>query len=489
MKHCAYRILAACLCIAFLVLSDAASAQVVPDSYRRQKQQEYQQFKDSIHDEFVRYLEHLWTEYQLMTGEPSPRSIKPAEQPQIDTAENDDTLKIDRQVSFGELSTMDSSSQNRQQQVVDRQAPHTTIRTRNYTMPFYGRKLTVPLPEMVATAKLTGVRERQVARFWKKLAEERADLSVASLDQQRSNLYLSDWGMLDLIRHFAAAVFPDQPDEQAVFTVFLLSAMHYDARVGRMDDRLVMLVNTGSRIYDIPYVEIDSLRYYAFGNLPRKGRLHTYEQQLKDADQPVDMHLDYSPRIGGALSSRTFSCTLLGHDVTFRVNQPLMDFYACYPQTELPIYANAAIEEALAAAIERELRPFVEGETPVAALNNLLEFMQQGFKYQTDRKQFGREKNYFCEENFYYPANDCEDRAVLFARIVKILLGYEVVLLEYEDHVATAVCVPGRKIRGRYLEIQGKRYMVCDPTCLGATVGELGRKYRNKKANVIQLNR
>ena len=114
--------------------------------------------------------------------------------------------------------------------------------------------------------------------------------------------------------------------------------------------------------------------------------------------------------------------------------------------------------------------------------------MQQGFSYQTDRKQFGREKNFFCEENFYYPANDCEDRAVLFARMVKLLLGYDVVLLEYEDHMAAAVCVPDRKSRGTHVDIQGKRFMVCDPTCRGAAVGDLSRKYRNKKANVIIIN-
>ena len=298
-------------------------------------------------------------------------------------------------------------------------------------------------------------------------------------------MYLGDWGLFDLIRHFTAVVYPDQANEQAVLTVYLLDAMHYDARVGRMDDRLVMLINTGSRLYDIPYVEIDTVRYYAFGNLPKKGRLHTYDRQMASADRPIDMNLSYSPRIGGALSPKTYSYTLFGRKVSFRINQPLMDFYSHYPQTELPVYANAAMEEAFAAAIEREMHPFVEGQSPVGALNTLLEFMQQGFVYQSDRKQFGREKNFFCEENFYYPANDCEDRAILFARMVKVLLGYDVVLLEYTDHVATAVHIPGRKVRGQHLELQGKRYMVCDPTCLGAAVGDLSRKYRNKKANII----
>ncbi len=483
-KHI-HKILLVCVSLFFtfhLSPFTSLNAQIVPDSYRQQKQQEMSRFGDSIHDDFVRYLEHLWTEYQLFDGEPSPRGVKPVEQPRMDTLEREgDTVKVDSQVSYGTFSAVSTGAAR------EFSAPRGSVQSRDYMVPFYGREVSIALSDKVADISLAGIRERQVARYWKKLVESHADQCAGVLEQQRRNLYLGDWGLFDLIRHFVAAVYPDRSDEQAVLAVFLLDAMHYDARVGRMDDRLVMLVNTGSRLYDIPYVEIDTIRYYAFGNLPKKGRLHTYDRQMLHADQPIDMHLAYSPRLGGGLSSRTFSATVLDHKVELRVNQPLMDFYARYPQTELPVYATAAMEEALAAAIERELRPFVEGQTPVVALNNLLEFMQQGFKYQTDRKQFRREKNFFCEENFYYPANDCEDRAVLFARIVKILLGYDVVLLEYPDHVSTAVMVPGRRVRGHHLDFKGKRYMVCDPTCLGSAVGDMSRKYRNKSPNIIVL--
>ena len=481
------KILVVCVCLIFigqLSVFNSVSAQVVPEYYRQQKQQEMARYKDSIHDEFLRYLEHLWTEYQLFTGEPSPRSIKPDRQPQIDTLEAEDTLKIDRQVPYERLTDVNTEGNS------DFVPPvaNATIRKRNYTFRFYGKDLTLGLPEKLADTRLDGNRERQVARYWKKLVENHADQCVASLDQQRRNLYLGDWGLFDLIRHFAAVVYPGHNDEQAILTVFILDMMHYDARLGRMGDRLVMLVNTGSRLYDIPYVEIDTIRYYAFGDLPRKSKIHTYNRQMAKADHPIDMNLAYSPRIGDVLSSNVFNQMFAGRKVSFCVNQSLVDFYARYPQTELSIYANAAVDGTIAVAIERELRPLVNGKEPVDALNTLLEYMQQGFVYQTDQKQFGRDKNFFCEENFYYPANDCEDRAVLFARLVKILLGYDVVLLEYSDHVATAVNVPVRNVKGHHIDIQGKRYMVCDPTCLGASVGDLSRKYRNKKVNVLKIN-
>ena len=470
---------------AILVLGiQSGRAQVVPDSYRKQKQVEMLQFTDSIHDEFVRYLEHLWTEYQLFEGELFPLDNKPVTQPHIDTSyRNEDTLKTDRLMQYEEMGTI----QEVEEPVIAHPAAIGNTQMRDYSVPFYGRRLNLAFPAKVEGITLSGIGERRVAHYWKRLLESHVDQCVASLGRQRRDLYLNDWGFFDLIRHFSATVYPNRANEQAVLSVFLLNALHYDARVGRMGDCLVMLINTGSLLYETNYVKIDGARYYVFGDMQRKGRLYTYDHQMSRADRPIDMHLLHSPRLGGALAAKSFNGSIAGQTIAVRVNQPLMDFYANYPPTELSIYATAAMEEAFAASIERELRPLMKGKKASDALNTLLLFMQQGFKYQTDTKQFGHEKNFFCEENFYYPANDCEDRAILFARIVRLLFGYDAALMEYDDHVAAAVHVPDGKVGGYYFDIHGKRYTVCDPTCIGAVVGDLSQKYWNRKANVIEL--
>ena len=41
---------------------------------------------------------------------------------------------------------------------------------------------------------------------------------------------------------------------------------------------------------------------------------------------------------------------------------------------------------------------------------------------------------------FYYPYCDCEDRSVLYSYLVRNLLKLDVVLLDYPNHIATAVC-------------------------------------------------
>jgi len=96
--------------------------------------------------------------------------------------------------------------------------------------------------------------------------------------------------------------------------------------------------------------------------------------------------------------------------------------------------------------------------------------VQYAFAYQTDTQQFGYERPFFGDETFFYPACDCEDRAILYSILVRELLGLEVVLLHYPQHLATAVHF-NETIQGDYLMIDGKKFLICDPTFLGASVG------------------
>ena len=54
--------------------------------------------------------------------------------------------------------------------------------------------------------------------------------------------------------------------------------------------------------------------------------------------------------------------------------------------------------------------------------NLLLHYLHRAFPYKTDEAQFGVERTLFAEEMFHYPYSDCEDRSILFARLVRDLM-------------------------------------------------------------------
>ena len=73
------------------------------------------------------------------------------------------------------------------------------------------------------------------------------------------------------------------------------------------------------------------------------------------------------------------------------------------------VFDDKLMKQLLARRFSAQLaeKPFVE------TLNQLLLWVQTGFRYQTDGEQFGYEKPFFIEETLYYPACDCE--TVLFS--------------------------------------------------------------------------
>jgi hypothetical protein len=132
------------------------------------------------------------------------------------------------------------------------------------------------------------------------------------------------------------------------------------------------------------------------------------------------------------------------------------------------------------------LKKTIAGLSEKEAANILLNLIQTGFEYKTDGDQFGREKTFFGDEPFFYPYCDCEDRSILYAILVKDLMNLDVVLLDYPSHIATAVCF-NENITGDYFDINGKKYVICDPTYIGAPIGKSMPDMLNLEANILRI--
>ena len=99
---------------------------------------------------------------------------------------------------------------------------------------------------------------------------------------------------------------------------------------------------------------------------------------------------------------------------------------------------------------------------------------------------WGADRAFFAEETLYYPYADCEDRAVLFSRLVRDIVGLDVVLLYYPGHLAAAVEF-NEEVLGDYLLYDKRKYIVCDPTYIGAPVGRTMPNMNNEEAQIIIL--
>lgn len=415
--------------LSLLLLFAVTAVAQVPDEYLQRRQAAM----DSLRQVRIDWEEQYWQKRRLYEAEHRPQRVKPTEQPTLS-----DTLKTDKAIHYELMQPSDTSLQQFEELSVGSMGKSTQVK-----VSFYGCTITFNVPEDKAPKQL-----------------------ASQLATHKRRYDLNDWGLLLLAQKVAAATMPSSTDDQAMLTVQMMNALHYDLRIGRMGTHYYAMVHTSYPLYEVPYMEADGKHYYALRiDSKQTGTLYSYDKQPADAVLPIDMRMKKSPQMGSG---------------------NLIDFYADYPLSDIRVQASAA----LSAELTKQMLQysFANRKDTLACLNQLLTYVQS-FDYKSDLEQFGREKYFFCEEMFHYPGSDCEDRAVLFAHMVQLLLGLDVVLVDYHDHMTTAVQLSIASSKGHYLILRNRRYYLCDPTFRGAKVGQLDKRFHKQKAKVINTKK
>ena len=75
---------------------------------------------------------------------------------------------------------------------------------------------------------------------------------------------------------------------------------------------------------------------------------------------------------------------------------------------------------------------------------------------------------------------------MLYAVLVRDLLGLDAVLLDYPNHIASAVHFT-EEVTGDYILLgEGNKYIICDPTYIGAPVGACMEQYKQVAPEIIR---
>lgn len=330
---------------------------------------------------------------------------------------------------------------------------------------------------------LNGLNENAIADAYEALCNSDYKPLLADCAQIRKDLRLNDWGVFTLVRQ-VADTYCGTANESIVMQQFLLNEMGYKARMARKatEDKMMLFVATDCSIYAHPYITLNGQNYYNLSGNNEQCQFYMCQKDSPKAKNSVGMQLKEAPLFPGTVTHQAKGSAAR---VTVDVPKALMDFYKDYPQCDYSVYFNAPVNAAMENRILSSLAPLVQGRNEADAANILINFVQTAFQYQTDGQQFGYEKPFFVEELFYYPYSDCEDRAMLFSYLVRKLLGLDVVLLDYPEHIATAVRFNGN-VSGDYLMVNGRKYIVCDPTYIGASIGMTMPRYKTVSAKVLK---
>ena len=439
----------------------------------------YDSFRETILENYVEYLQGVWDEYEQFRGIRRNKKPKPSIAPKADVKPQDVTpIQSDPEVkpTMQPVPTDDPIP-------VKPIAPSTLP---NMSFSFYGMKLSTVLCH-VQTVK--GVEHQAIAKAWDAYRQDRVMKDIIRSLQSLAMMYgLNDWFTFELVRNYTEASCKNSASK-IVLQHFLLVNMGYDVRLASCGNQLLLLVPFNQQVYERSYLVIDGKKYYAFydDSTSKVQNAGVYTCRLPD-ETDKGRNIDLTIR-GGNIGIKTgvahrFSMSDGKISLQGFVDEGTMEAIRRYPQMDIPFYAMSTIDSNFHQSLLAQVNEQIRGCSEKEAVARILHFVQYAFDYATDREQHGYEKPYFIEENFYYPKNDCEDRAILFAFLVHNLLGLDVHLVQYPGHECTAVNFSTTQMNGDGYMYKGKAFYICDPTFIGASIGQCMPGYRNVKPTV-----
>ncbi len=359
------------------------------------------------------------------------------------------------------------------------------------TVEFYGVTIALKYDPHLVTRLGSTINKTSISDFWKVLSTSDYKPLMAQLLVYRKAMKLNDWAYAELVNSVGEAIYSRRSNEAKIFDWFMLSKAGYSARIGFNDRSIYLMLPAKSKMYGVSFFTYDGRRYYVVsfsGRAEKVKTLYSYEGNYARATALIDLSITQLPQFQSSIQQKEmrFRFEKKSYQLSVRYDRNLVDFFDHYPITELNVYFASALSQELRYTLLSELKPMVEGKSEEVAVNLLLRFVQTAFEYKTDGDQFGREKYFFPEELFLYPFSDCEDRSILFAYLVRNLLGLEVVGIDYPGHVATAVQFRGN-VKGSAITYRNKRYVISDPTYINANTGMVMPRYKNTKAKVIPI--
>jgi hypothetical protein len=452
------------------------------EQFQTQAKTQFHQFRDSANREYARYLAQTWKTFELYSPRTAPGKPGPAETPHYTPAADslpNAVLSVDSIVA-------PTSHTGDVYPRIEPPARHAAAVRPPVQLTFFGVAVEVSHFDGF-DLRLPGIGEMQVANGWMQFANAPCHALIRELLALKDEMLLNDWAFYCLLCQIADRYFPpERTNEKTLFTIFFLNQTGYRARIGRANDRLVSLIAFRTAVYGKYFITFPDGNYYVFApDGSPDSRVYSYPQNCTLAETNISLAVQKPFRLTVDAARKELSFG--GKTYAVEYNQNLIALYRTCPQTELQVYASSHLSGLTRRSLEKALLPELEGKSASEAVSFLLTFVQSAFAYRTDREQFGAEKYFFAEEMFHYPWSDCEDRAVLFAQLVKSFTGLEVVLLDYDDHVATAVRLDN-DVEGDCIHINNVCYAVCDPTYIGAPVGRAMKEYRNRKVRVLTLN-
>ena len=459
-------------------------------AFNQNRVNNFNEYRQKINAEYISKTREKWNAFRVSQPLPVPdKDVKPVP-PVIMKDDEAHKKKEDRLIKIKTVVKPVQPAPRPQPVAPVEEVPEEP--TKQLSFMYLATSWKARAPE-TALVRLAGVSENAVADGWEKLCQPAYNNLVVDCLNLRSQYKLCDWEYLMMLQALSQTLMGKGTNEATLLMAFLYSQSGYKIRLGEADGQLQMLYASQHIVYGKRYFTLDGEKFYPMNDKATNIRINAAKYPK---EQSLSLWVPNSPYATFQASPlRTLTAKRYSDmSVKVSINKNQLPFYESYPTSEVggnfmtrwAMYANTPICEEAQKELYPQLKKGLTGISQLMCVEKLLNWVQTAFVYKYDEEVWGQDRAFFPDETLYYPYCDCEDRSILFTRLVRDLLGLKCVLVYYPGHLASAVAIPG-DAKGDYLMVNGSRFMICDPTYIGASVGNTMPDMNNAEAKVILL--
>ena len=465
---------------------------------------EYYEFRDKCNREYANFLLQPWDTVAVTPPAPQPepnrlnpvvhKGNKPEHIEKITvpaTPEETNFLAIFQEAQpFKALAEKVKEKKTKENEPKD-----------EFSFLFYGTNLSVRMDNRMP--RLKECSSGSISKMWSELSKRSHDDMVIDCLAIKEERNLCDWAYLKMLQSLGAAYYSNNPNEATLLAAFIFVQSGYKIKLASYDEKLLLLYASEFGVYGAVGFLEKGTKYFIAHNVGKDidpnflpDRICVSKASMEH-ETPLsmtinkEMKFDMNPSETKHLHAGWYP----EFKSDIKVNRNLIDFYGKYPVSSLNgssshmwiTCANTPLSEEVRNTLYPDIRKMVEGKDTSVALSIINNLIQSSFGIEGDDQVWGGNRIFFAEETLNYPNSDCEDRAILFARIVRDILGYEVVLLHYPGHLACGVKVK-EHIYGNYQILGNDEYLVCDPSYINTPIGSVIPEVKGCAAKIIKLD-
>ncbi|MBL6949502.1 MAG: hypothetical protein ISR57_02560 [Bacteroidales bacterium] len=473
--------------------ADFRKFQVEQNQLMDKLRQDYRDWVNKHDKEFSDYLNQEWENYQVFAGKKVPEKPKPVVIPEFKPEPKPKPIPPEKirqlPVIAPDLTMQKQLSEICKLPVIQKPEP-VTFPEDEFSIRFCGAKVYLDIDRDLKHISSAKKGKSAITSYWTQASKTNYNKLIDQLSEAKNQFNLNDYGYYMLLEDVAETVYPmpEQETLRVLLSWFLMIRSGYDVKMAYNSNEIAILLPSYNSIYGKKYITLKGMNYFVFS--PFEGNnIQTYDRKYDPAHVSIDFNLPNPIDFGNRPVNKQVKFKFMEKEFAFdlQYDPGIIDFFADYPQVDVDVYFNAAISRDAKLSLIEALKPILVEMSEPEAINFLLHFVQTAFEYKTDPEQFDREKFFFAEEVIFYPASDCEDRSVLFAYLVRELLGMKVIGLEYPGHMSTAVRF-SLDVPGDFVTYQGEKYIVTDPTFINAPFGRTMPIVGDQPAKLIAMN-